>query len=84
MNRTPWVRLAPAFRRTALPLASYYAVTLALPLANGAAQADAFLGHALVVLVVPPFAIAVACAVDTIGRALRGAGRAVDRRLIRS
>jgi hypothetical protein len=42
-------------RRAALPLAAYYAVTLALPLANGAAHAGApFVEHALVVLVVPP------------------------------
>jgi hypothetical protein len=41
------------FRRTAVPLASYYAVTLALPIANGAVGADAFLEHALVVLLVP-------------------------------
>ena len=57
---TPAARpsLAHAFRRAALPLASYYAVTLALPLANGAAQSgDVFVNHALVVLVVPPILI---------------------------
>jgi hypothetical protein len=44
-----------SLRRAALPLAAYYAVTLALPLANGAARAGApFVEHALVVLVVPP------------------------------
>jgi hypothetical protein len=63
-------RLARAFRRTALPLASYYAVTLALPLANGAAQSGtAFVEHALVVLVVPPLLIVLACAVHTIAHA---------------
>lgn len=55
-------RIARAFRRAALPLASYYAVTLALPVANGAARADAFLEHALVVLVVPPVTVLLACA----------------------
>lgn len=64
MNRAIWKAVAHTFRRTALPLASYYAVTLALPLANGAAQAGAsFLDHALVVLVVPPIVITLACAV---------------------
>ena len=51
-------RSALAFRGTALPLAVYYAVTLGLPLANGAARSGApFVNHALVVLVVPPVAI---------------------------
>jgi hypothetical protein len=59
-----------AFRRTALPLASYYAVTLAVPLANGAAGSGAaFLEHALVVLVVPPMTIALACTVVAMMRA---------------
>jgi hypothetical protein len=56
--------LRQAFRRTALPLMSYYAITLAVPLANGAAQSDAaFVKHAITVLVVPPLAIVVACLV---------------------
>ena len=55
-------RISRAFRRAALPLAAYYAVTLALPIANGAARADAFLEHALVVLVVPPVTVLLACA----------------------
>ena len=58
--------VAHAFGRMALPLASYYAVTLALPLANGAAESGAFVEHALVVLIVPPAAIILACAVHTI------------------
>jgi hypothetical protein len=62
-----WVRTCrDASRRTALPLASYYTVTLALPLANGAARSDAFMEHALVVLVVPPVAIILACVVYTV------------------
>jgi len=50
------------FRRVSIPLAFYYAVTLALPLANGAAG-SAFLRHALVVLAVPPALIGLLCAV---------------------
>jgi hypothetical protein len=53
-----------ALRRAVLPLGCYYAVTLALPLANGAADAgSAFVRHALVVLVLPPLLIAAACAI---------------------
>lgn len=70
MSRTLSTLVARAFRRTALPLAAYYAVTLAIPLANGAAQAGrAFVYHALVVLVVPPIAIVVACVVHAIAHA---------------
>lgn len=59
------------FRRTALPLVSYYAVTLGLPLANGAAEAGAaFAKHAVIVLVVPAVAIVAACAIRAIARAL--------------
>jgi hypothetical protein len=54
MSGERWPRIGRAFRRAALPLASYYAVALALPLANGASRSGTFLGHALVVLVVPP------------------------------
>jgi hypothetical protein len=56
-------QITRAFRRTALPLASYYAITLAVPLANGAAHSGAaFVEHALVVLVVPPIIVVLACA----------------------
>ena len=66
MNRA---RLAGAFRRAAVPLGAYYAVTLALPLANGAAQAGGrFAVHAAAVLVVPPVAIVCACGVIAVGR----------------
>ena len=65
-----WARVARGFRRVALPLASYYAVTLALPLANGGAPSGAFMAHALIVLVAPPIAIVLGCAVHTIGHAL--------------
>ena len=62
--------IARAFRRVALPLASYYAVTLALPLANGASPSGAFMEHARVVLAVPPLAIILGCAVHTLAHAL--------------
>jgi len=50
------------FRRASTPLAFYYAITLAVPWANGAAG-SAFLEHALVVLAVPPALIMLFCAV---------------------
>jgi hypothetical protein len=50
--------------RMAVPLAAYYAVTLAIPLANGAAQASgAFARHAVMVLAVPPVLSLLGCAV---------------------
>ena len=65
-------RIACAFRRTALPLAAYYAVTLAVPLVNGAARAGrAFVEHALVVLVVPLLIIVLACAGAQLFRSAR-------------
>ena len=70
MTRARSRRVARGFRRAALPLASYYAVTLALPIANGALHSGAFVEHALVVLVVPPIAIILACAVYTVAHAL--------------
>jgi hypothetical protein len=48
--------------RFAVPLAAYYAVTLVLPLANGAGSNDAFAKHAGVVLVIPPVMIGLMCA----------------------
>ena len=72
MSRLLWAQFADSFRRTALPLVSYYVVTLALPLANGAAHGGrAFAEHALMVAVVPPLAIVIVCAVGTLARALR-------------
>jgi len=50
-------RREPVFRY-ALPLACYYLVTLGLPLINGASQiGEAFLAHAVIVLLVPPVLI---------------------------
>jgi hypothetical protein len=60
--RTREGRVARAFRRTALPLCSYYAITLVVPVANGAVLSGAFVRHALVVLLAPPAAILLACA----------------------
>jgi hypothetical protein len=73
MNRVPRTSIAHAFRRMALPLASYYAVTLALPLVNGAARSGAFVEHAVVVLVVPPVAIILACAIPKTAHVLASA-----------
>jgi hypothetical protein len=62
MTRAMRPALAQAFRRFGLPLAWYYAITLALPVANGAARTGAtFVGHAVVVLVIPPILIVLAC-----------------------
>lgn len=59
--------LVRAFQRALVPLAAYYAVTLALPVANGAARSGtAFLKHALVVLVVPLVAVAIGGAVHAV------------------
>ena len=59
-----WTAVGNAFRRTALPLLSYYALTLVVPLANGAALSDpAFVRHAVMVLMGPPVAIVFAWAV---------------------
>lgn len=49
--------LLGAFRRVAIPLGAYYAVTLLIPIANGAVSA-AFLKHAAVVVAVPLVLIA--------------------------
>jgi hypothetical protein len=64
MNGDLAVTIARAFRRVALPLAAYYAVTVAVPLANGAAQSGAaFVRHTLVVLIVPPILVVLLCVV---------------------
>jgi len=64
MNGDLTATIARAFRRVALPLAAYYAVTVAVPLANGAAQSGAaFVCHTLVVLIVPPILVVLLCVV---------------------
>ena len=63
MTGTLMTTLASAFRRMALPLATYYIVTLVMPLLNGADWSDAvFIKHAFVVLAVPPAGIVLTCA----------------------
>jgi hypothetical protein len=70
------IGLARAFRRASVPLTAYYAVTLAIPLANGAAQSGAvFITHALVVLVIPPVVILLACAARAAAHVLASAWR---------
>jgi hypothetical protein len=73
--------LADAFRRTAVPLFGYYAVTLGLPIVNGADLAGmAFVEHALVVLVLPPVLITLACTThETSRRCIHGVWRLVSR-----
>lgn len=57
------------FRRAALPLGWYYAVTLVLPLLNGAGHSGAaFAKHAAVVLVVPPLMLLAAYVVYRVAR----------------
>lgn len=74
--------LAAAFQYAALPLAWYYLVTLALPVANGAVQSSVtFARHALVVLVLPPMLLACACAIHMI---VRMVGERVGRRVSRT
>jgi hypothetical protein len=76
MSDRLWTAAGSAFRRTALPLLSYYALTLAVPLANGASPSDtAFLRHAITVLVAPPVAIILVCAVDVTVRTYSSRGR---------
>ena len=70
--------LARAFRRAALPLSAYYAVTIALPIINGAAQSGSrFVAHAVVVLALPLILIGLACMGHAMARLLLRAGRAV-------
>ena len=52
--------LARSFKRTALPLACYYGITIFEPIVNGAATGAAFARHAAVVVAVPPILIVLA------------------------
>lgn len=56
------------FQHLALPLASYYVVTLAIPLAGGASTSSVFLAHALVVVSVPVLLVVGASAVGAMLR----------------
>ena len=70
-SRMSWPAVARTFRRAAPPLAWYYAVTLALPLANGAAHAGAaFVEHALIVLILPPVLVVLASVTREMARAV--------------
>ena len=81
MNGAVWCVMGRAFRRAAPPLAWYYAITLVLPIAHGAAQAGAAFGeHALVVLTLPPALIVFACASREGVRMLAARARACWRR----
>ena len=56
-----------AYQRALVPLAAYYAVTLALPVANGATRSGmAFWNHALVVLLVPLLTVALGGAIHAV------------------
>jgi hypothetical protein len=67
--------IAHAFRRFLLPLAAYYAVTVAIPLANGASQTGAtFWQHLLAVLVVPPAIVVLVSIVCQVARRRRTGG----------
>ena len=69
MTRAPSLWLVHPFRRAALPLATYYTVTLVLPLANSAALSDAFIEHALVVRLVPAAIVVLMSGADLFRRA---------------
>ena len=58
-----WVDSGRPSFRYALPLGCYYAVTLGVPLVNGAKVGQAFLAHAAIVLLVPPVLVLVVCTV---------------------
>lgn len=65
-----------ACRRTALPLAWYYIVTVAIPIANGASLSDGlFVRHVLVVLALPPLLIVLVAGVIGAARGLRASAR---------
>jgi hypothetical protein len=67
--------LARNFRRASVPLAAYYAVTLVLPLANGAARSGtAFVKHAFVVILIPLLAVALGAAMHAIYARCRRVG----------
>jgi hypothetical protein len=74
VNRTVRSAGARALRRMVLPLASYYGIALAVPIANGAAERGApFWNHALVVLIVPLMLIVFVSLVCEIVRAFASA-----------
>jgi len=52
--------VAWAFRRAALPLFWYYALTIGVPIANGSAGGEGFVMHAALVLTLPLLLVAAA------------------------
>ena len=90
MSATLGTTFGRALRRAALPLGCYYAVTLAMPFANGAASAGRGFGsHALAVLILPPVLIALACIIHVavlriVGRTGRQAAPGRSSRPLRS
>lgn len=77
MSRSLCVSLVQTLRRWRLPLGCYYVVTIAVPLANGAAQRGAiFASHALVVFLFPLLMILLVCACGTFAGMCARTGRA--------
>lgn len=60
-----------AFRRAAVPLAWYYAITIGVPLANGASWRAPFARHVIVVIAVPLLLILIACVTCDLARVVR-------------
>mgnify|MGYP003577716909 CR=1 FL=1 len=78
MSRSLRVSLVQTVRRWLLPLGCYYAITLAVPFANGAGRHGAvFASHALVVLVFPLLLIVLVCACVTSAEVCRRTGSAI-------
>lgn len=62
--------VARALQRVALPLATYYGVTVGVPIANGAVLSERFVRHTLVVVLVPVALVTLLSAVWTGSRAV--------------
>ena len=81
MSRSLRVSLVQTVRRWLLPLGCYYVITLAVPLANGAARhrppGAIFASHALVVLVFPLLLIVLVCACRASAEVCRRTGSAI-------
>jgi hypothetical protein len=74
--------LARAFQRASVPLAAYYVVTLALPMANGAARSGSvFVKHAFVVILIPLVAVALGGAIHAIYARCRRCGTGANEML---
>ena len=85
MTPTAMGTMAAAFRRVRLPLVSYYAVTVLVPLAHGSGNTGrVFLEHIAFVLLAPPALIALVAlfchAVQRAARALAPLARDAEER----